>query len=114
MVGPLPNQAGRMLGLRYVLLVKYAGRSVATTTIHDTEGPAREAWRTAAVCAAAHLPFGGRTVEWARLYSGRATGSRHDAHRLAAGGHLRMLETSHPLTAPAEQERERSSIICSV
>ena len=82
------------------------GRGVLT--MFQDEQLARSAWRGAAIAAVTGTAFDGNVITSARLFSGPVLG-RYDAHKLARAGHLRLLESSHPLTQEAPGTGERAS-----
>jgi hypothetical protein len=90
-----------MNGTRFFLLIKLARSWNAHVEVFDSEDAARERWRAAAIAAVTGMSFGGHAVTSAQLFSGPPVGSKHEARKLAAGGHFRELESSHSATTPA-------------
>jgi hypothetical protein len=91
--------------MKYVLLLRRVDLPNPIAETFADEGEARERWRETALAAIVGTPVNGHLITSARLYVGSSIGSKHDAHRLACAGHLRLLESSHPMTSPAQRER---------
>jgi hypothetical protein len=90
-----------MNSMRFILLIKLARVAAANVELFDAEDPARERWRAAAIAAVTGVSFGGYAVTWAQLFAGPPVGSKLEARKLAEGGHLKELESSHSVaTSP--------------
>src|ERR1700719_3878738 len=77
--GIAPRRERRM---RFILLIKLARATAAKVEIFDAEDAARERWRAAAIAAVTGMPFYGRAVTSAQLFSGPPVGSKHEARKL--------------------------------
>jgi hypothetical protein len=91
------------MGARFVVRVRRVDLPRPIVKIFDEKENAREYWRTTALTSIVGAPVDNHLIVSSRLYLAGAVGSRLDAAMLASAGHLKLLETSHPLSAPAKE-----------
>jgi len=84
---------------RFVVMLRRVDLLRPIVKLFEQEEAARGYWRTAAIAAAIGTPIDGHLVTAAHLFTAPALGSKLDAGRMASGGHLRLLETSSPMTS---------------
>jgi hypothetical protein len=92
-------------GNRFVVMLRRVDLPRPIVKLFEEEEPAREYWRTAAIAAAVGTPIDGHLITAAHLFSAPALGSKLDAGQMATGGHLRLLETSSPMTSTPAAKR---------